>query len=267
MPDFDLQVSVLHAIELIQKAAENGAKLISLPEMFYSPYVLNSFSRIQHKEEYYLSLLKDAACKNKVFLCSGSMAVQRDNQLYNMSHLIGPDGTIIGEYCKCHLFDANIGGKSYRESSVFSAGDNICVVKTELGTIGIMICYDIRFPEFARLYSLSGVEILLVPSVFNQKTGDAHWHTLMKTRAIENQFFVMGISQARNSDSPYQAYGHSLAADPWGDILCEAKEGEEIIYCDLDPDALLISKEKLPLIAHRRKDIYNLSNLKKTGVD
>lgn len=257
-PDFDVDRSFERAREMISEAALNGAKLISLPEIFYYPYDLNKIKQISGKEDLFLSALIEKAKNLEVYLCTGSMAVKRENRLYNMSHLIGPDGTILGNYCKCHLYDVDLEGKAIRESAVFSAGDNITVVKTQIGTIGMMICYDIRFPEMARLYAEAGAEILLVPSVFNSITGKAHWHVMMKARAIENQCFLIAVSQAKNPESSYSTYGHSLVATPWGDIICEANEGEEIVYCILDPEIMENSKNRLPLLAHRRKDIYDL---------
>lgn len=257
-PDFDIDKSFERAKEMISEAATNGAKLISLPEIFYYPYDLNKINQISGKEDFFLSSLIEKAKNLEVYLCTGSMVVKREKRLYNMSHLIGPDGTILGKYCKCHLYDADLDGKAIRESDVFSAGDNITVVKTPIGTIGMMICYDIRFPEMARLYAEAGVEILLVPSVFNSITGKAHWHVMMKARAIENQIYLIAVSQAKNPESSYSAYGHSLVATPWGDIICEASEEEEIKYCILDPEILKLSRNRLPLLSHRRKDIYDL---------
>jgi omega-amidase len=173
--------------------------------------------------------------------------------------LISPEGSILGEYSKCHLYDAKPGNVDIWESAVFTAGNSIAVVKTDLGVLGIMICYDIRFPEMARLYALAGVELLFVPSVFNSVTGAAHWHTMMKARAIENQIFIAAASQARNQASPYAAYGHSLVVTPWGDIACEAQENEQIIYYTLEPEILEESRNRLPLLSHRRNDLYSLN--------
>jgi predicted amidohydrolase len=261
-PEFDTDNSVKNALEMIKKAADNGAQLISLPEMFYYPYDLNKIPQIIGKEEKYLDLLRNIAKNKSVYLCTGSMAFKKeDGKIYNTSHLIGPDGTILGEYSKCHLYDANINGAAIRESSVFSPGKKITVIPTEIGRLGILICYDIRFPEFTLLYSKAGVDILLVPAVFNVITGQAHWNVMMRTRAIENQLFLLAISQANNSKASYSSYGHSLAINPWGEIMCESNDKEEISFCILDPEKLEESRKMLPLLKHRRNDIYNITYL------
>ena len=252
-PSFDVDDSVQHAIDMIRRAAENGAQVVTLPEIFYFPYDLTKIKKIVGKENEYLNLLVEEAKRSKVFLSTGSMAVARGGSLFNMSHLIGPDGTILGEYSKCHLYDANINGVDIRESAVFTAGNSISTIKTDLCVFGIMICYDIRFPELARLYALAGVELLFVPSVFNTVTGAAHWHTMMKARAIENQIFIAATSQARNPVSHYAAYGHSLVVSPWGDVVCEAQESEQIIYYTVSPEIMQKSRARLPLLSHRRK--------------
>jgi predicted amidohydrolase len=246
-------------MEMIRQAAGNGAQVIALPEIFYYPYDLNKIKQIVGKEDLYLDLLTGEAKKNNVYLSTGSMAVACGESIFNMSHMIGPEGCVLGEYSKSHLYDANPGGTEIRESAVFTPGNSILVVKTDLGVMGIMICYDIRFPELARLYALAGVEILFVPSVFNAVTGAAHWHTMMKARAIENQIFIAATSQARNSSSPYTAYGHSLVVTPWGDIACEAGENEQIIYYTLEPEIMEKSRNRLPLLSHRRTDLYSIN--------
>ena len=145
-----------------------------------------------------------------------------------------------------------------RESVIFTPGNEIPVVSTPIGTLSIVICYDIRFPELARVCALNGAEILLVPAAFNTITGPAHWHVLMRTRAIENQVFVVAASQARNNDANYRAYGHSLIVDPWGTILAEAGESEEIIFADLQSQVLTDTKKQMPLLSQRRPDLYQV---------
>jgi len=258
-PASDTDNTVEHALEMIQTSAENGADIVTFPEMFYYPYDLSKIRNIVGKENEYLQMLASAAQKHGVYLSTGSMAFSDGEKLYNRSHLIAPDGKILGEYSKCHLFEAKISGVAISESGVFTRGNSLAVIDTPLCKIGIMICFDIRFPEMARLYALDGVELLLVPSVFNNVTGAAHWHTMLRGRAIENQFFVAAASQARNPDSSYCAYGHSMVVGPWGEIIGEALEGEEIVYCTIDKSLIEESKNKLQLLNHRRDDIYNLS--------
>jgi len=257
-PAFDVDATVKHALGMIREAAGNGAEIVALPEMFYYPYSLDKIRSIVGKEDEFLGKLAEIAKEFKLYLSTGSMAFMRDNRLYNMSHLIGPDGVVLGEYTKCHLYDAHLNGTDICESSLFTPGNMLTVIDTPLCTIGIMICYDIRFPEFSRLYALENVDLLLVPSVFNTITGSAHWHTVMCGRAIENQFFIAATSQARKLTSSYKAYGHSMVVGPWGEICGEAGEAEQIVYADIDLSLIENAKKKLPLLSHRREDIYNL---------
>ncbi len=258
VPSFDTDQSMIHASEMITEAAESGAKLICLPEMFYHPYSLDKIKGIHGKENCYLETFTRIARQKEICINTGSMVVERNGMLYNMSHLITPDGFIAGEYSKCHLYDARIAGLQVSESTVFTKGHGITIVNTQFGKIGIMICYDIRFPEFSRLYALEGVDILLIPSVFNVITGSAHWTTMVRSRAIENQFFVLATSQGRIPSTSYAAYGHSMACDPWGEILCEAQEREEIVYAEIDLSCIEQTRNKLPFLSHRRTDLYNL---------
>jgi len=260
-PSFDTDQSMNHAEEMIMTAMASGAKLICFPEMFYHPYSLDKVKNIHGKENLYLERFTGIARQNKICISTGSMVVERSGKLYNMSHFITSDGCIAGEYSKCHLYDAKLAGLEVSESSVFTKGHGITIVNTQFGRIGIMICYDIRFPEFSRLYALEGVDILLIPSVFNVVTGSAHWSTMVRSRAIENQFFVLATSQGRIPTASYTAYGHSMACDPWGEILCEAQEREQIVYADIDMSSSEKIKSKLPLLSHRRTDLYNLERI------
>lgn len=260
-PSFDTNQSMDHAEEMIATAITADAKMICLPEMFYYPYSLDKIKEIHGKEHLYLERFTQIARQNEICISTGSMAVERNGKLYNMSHFITPDGSIAGEYSKCHLYDARLVALQVSESLVFTKGEGITVVDSPLGKIGIMICYDIRFPEFARLYALEGIDILLIPSVFNAITGSAHWSTMVRSRAIENQFFVLATSQARIPSAPYAAYGHSMVCDPWGEVLCEAQEREQIVYADIDLSCREQTKNRLPLLSHRRTDLYNLKRM------
>lgn len=258
-PSFDTDETVARAIKMVETCADNGAELILFPEMFYYPYDLLKIKSVIGKENKYLEMLCNAASANSVYINTGSMAIVNEGKVFNRSHFIGSDGRILGEYSKCHLFDAFINNSTISESALFTGGNSLTVIDTPLCKIGILICFDIRFPEMARLYALNGVELLLVPSVFNNVTGPAHWHTMLCSRAIENQFFVAATSQARHPDCSYSAYGHSLVAGPWGEVLCEASDGEEVLYCTIDPALIEKAKNRLQLLSLRRKDIYNLS--------
>ncbi len=257
-PVLDKQANVRHAFAMIEEAARNGAEIISLPEIFYYPYELPAIRTIAGDEDLILSGFRDLARSGSVYLCTGSMACSREGKIYNTSHLIGPGGDILLTYRKCHLFDVRFEKLHARESLVFSPGNSLASAATGYGTIGLLICYDIRFPEMARHLALLGTELLLVPAVFNQVTGPAHWECTMRARAIENQLYLAAISQGTSPDPKigYKAYGHSMVVSPWGEVLAEAGTEETIIYADLDPELLDNVRKKLPLLLHRRGKLY-----------
>jgi omega-amidase len=258
LPGFDKHQNVKHAVELIEQAADKGAELVALPEIFYYPYDLQSIKKLAGDEQEILDLFKDVCVRKQIVLCTGSMVTKEDGKYYNTSFLIDRTGEIVLSYRKCHLYDVKFKGLDVQESSVFSAGNRIDTAKTSLGNISIIICYDIRFPEISRLAALAGAELLIVPADFNQISGPAHWEVMMRARAIENQVFLAAVSQAKNKEAPYKVYGHSMIISPWGDVIAEAGDGEEIIIADLDGTLLENIRNKLPLLKHIRKDMYSV---------
>ncbi|MDG5816853.1 carbon-nitrogen hydrolase family protein [Chitinispirillales bacterium ANBcel5] len=257
IPGYDVERNIDKAFTMIGKAADRGAKLVSLPEMFYHPFELKKLPALAAYEAELRDRFSTAAKKHAIYLCTGSFVTQTDdNRVANSSAVFGPDGANLCEYSKCHLFDVSFGTLQLKESSVFSKGDGFCMADTDLGKIGILICYDIRFPEAAREVALMGAELLIVPAVFNQITGPAHWHLFMRCRAVENQLFVATVSQGKNNDSGYKAYGHSMVVSPWGDVLAEASDDERIVMTEIDPAVLEKTRKQLPLLNHRREDLY-----------
>jgi predicted amidohydrolase len=257
-PGYDKRENINHACAMIDDAARNGAKLITLSEIFYHPYDLNAIKRIADTDSVTLDILREQASKNSVYLCTGSMAVKKDSGVGNTAYLISPSGEILLEYSKSHLFDVELNGRQFRESSFISAGNSLKVAETPIGNIGILICYDIRFPETARSLALKGVEIIIVPAAFNTVTGPAHWNILFRARAIENQVYILAGSQARIEGSVYEAYGHSMTVDPWGEILCEAGEDESVIYSNLSASRISRVRNDLPLLSQRRPELYDI---------
>jgi omega-amidase len=254
-PSFDCAENIDRAFGMIGQAAINGADLAVLPEIFYFPFDLPEIKRIGDMSRL-LERFSREARRHEIHLCTGSMAIKGPDGLTNTAYLINPAGAIVLTYSKSHLFEMSMKNVKIRESSVFSAGDRFPIAHTGLGAIGMLICYDIRFPEAARKLALAGAEILIVPADFNDITGPAHWHVMHRSRAIENQVFLIAVSQARNSEAHYAAYGHSMAVSPWGDIIAEADDTESIIYADLDPRVLEDTRKRLPLLKHRRKDLF-----------
>jgi omega-amidase len=240
---------------MVATAASLGASIVVLPEMFCVPYDLKLLRKAVEGFQETLDAVCGLAAQHNVYLCAGTIATPSERGVLNAAHLIDPAGKVIHTQAKCHLYDVNFKDLRIRESAVFVAGDSTGVIRTELGCIGIVVCYDIRFPEMARSLALQGAELLIVPAVFSTMTGAAHWHLFMRTRAVENQVYLAAVSQARNDSISYRAFGHSMMVNPWGDIAGEAGEGEEILYADIDPAMLEITRARLPLLSHYRSDI------------
>ena len=248
--------SVAQIISKIEEAKAKGADLVVLPEIFYHPYELKALPRLEESNGETLGQLQTTAKRLEIYLCTGSMVERVENKRFNKSYLIDPSGKIILEHCKAHMFDVDFETLRTRESLIFDAGDGFAIAKTELGKVGMLICYDIRFPEAARKLALMGAEIILVPAAFNNITGPLHWHILFQGRAIENQVFIVAASPACDMKSRYHAYGHSMVVDPWGKILTEADDSECTLFTEIDPEVLDEAREKLPMLKHRRPEIY-----------
>ena len=254
-PGRDYARNIERAFSLIDEAAAGGAEVVCLPEMFYSPYELGELQRLGDQSRL-TERFAGSARRHEIYLCPGSFSVKGPAGLLNTSFLLGPSGETLHSYSKCHLFELRHKDLLIRESAVFSPGDRVATVKTDLAAMGILICYDIRFPEMARRLALGGAELILLPAVFTSITGPAHWHLLNRARAVENQVFVAAAAQGRNPEARSEAYGHSLVVSPWGEILAEAGEGEEIVFADLDPRLLEETRSRMPLLKHRRAEIY-----------
>ena len=247
---------------MIIKACQQGAQMVVLPEVFNSPYQTELF--FDYAEPYpgpTTRLLSSLAAEHKVLLVGGSIIEKDgDGKLYNSSFIFNEKGQLLGRHRKVHLFDINLPGKiTFRESDTLNSGNSITVIRHQGLCFSIMICYDFRFPELARAAVLEGAKLMVVPAAFTVTTGEAHWELLMRSRAVDNQCFVIAASPARNPESSYQARGHSMVVDPWGQIIAEAGEAEGIIYAELDFEQLEQIRQQLPLLEHRRQDLYQLN--------
>ena len=253
--------NIKKALEMIKIAAENKSDMVILPEMFNCPYDNSKFREYaeERKNSKTLKAIKESAKELNLYIVAGSIPELEDDNLYNSSFIFDRDGEIIASHRKMHLFDIDIAGKiSFKESETLSAGNQITVVDTELCKIGVAICYDIRFPELLRLMALRGAELIVIPGAFNMTTGPAHWETLIRARAIDNQLYVAAASPARNEELSYVAYGNSMVADPWGEIVARAGEKEEIVYANIKLSRVNDVREELPVLNGRRNDIYGL---------
>ena len=244
---------------LIRRAASAGAKLIATPEA--TTYLGPHDRKIQLAEslegpthQYFANLASELG----VYLLLGSGAeISSDapKRCHNTSMLFAPDGSLVSSYRKLHLFDVDIpDGVRFQESATCAPGEDVVIAQTELGVLGMSICYDLRFPELYRSLRDRGAEILMVPSAFTLMTGKDHWHALLRARAIENQCFVIAPGQWGNHDDKglKRSYGHSLIIDPWGVVLADAGEGEGICLAEIDLQKVHNTRKAIPLDQHRR---------------
>jgi predicted amidohydrolase len=253
--------NIKKALEMIKESSIDGADLIILPEMFNCPYENSKFEKYAETvdDSPTLEAISSAASKYKVHIIAGSIPEKTEKGIYNTSFIFDNHGKIIGFHRKMHLFDIDIPGRIiFKESDILKPGQEITVLDTIFGKIGIGICYDMRFPELSRIMALQGASILVFPGAFNLTTGPAHWETLIRTRAIDNQLFVVAASPASDKSSNYVAYGHSMVCDPWGEIISKGTLEENIIYAELDKNRVDTIREELPLLKNRRTDIYQL---------
>jgi len=185
-----------------------------------------------------------------------------NNKLYNFSFVFNGNGEIIGSHRKIHLFDIDIARKiTFKESETLSAGNQITVIDTEFCKTGIAIGYNIRFPELLRIMKIKGAELIVIPDAFNMTTGPAHWKTLIRARAIDNQIYVAAASPASNEELSYVAYGNSMVTDPWGEVLARAGQNEEIIYANIDLSKVREVRDELPVLKNRCEDIYSIKEV------
>ncbi|MGE5371428.1 MAG: carbon-nitrogen hydrolase family protein [Solirubrobacterales bacterium] len=261
----DKKANLQTAVALVRRAAEKGARLAVLPEMFNCPYASEQFPEYAEPLETgpTVSFLSALAKSTSIYLAGGSIP-ERDAEghIYNTATFFAPDGRLIARHRKMHLFDVDIpGGITFRESETLTAGSQVTTAQTDFGTIGLAICYDLRFPELARLMVLNGASLLIYPGAFNTTTGPKHWHLLLRARAVDNQAFVLAASPAFHEAGGYPAYGHSLVVDPWGAIIAEAENSETLLMADLDLDLIDQARAQIPVLQHRRTDCYLLKEI------
>lgn len=260
------QQNIQRACELIRQAASNGARLIVLPEVWNSPYGVKYFSQyaenIPNGET--TEALSECARQTKTYLVGGSIPECDGEKLYNTSTIFDPNGKLLGKYRKMHLFDIDIPGKiTFKESDALSPGNDLFTFDVDQQyRIGLAICYDLRFPLYASLYSKKQCHVLLYPGAFNMTTGPAHWELLLRARALDNQMYIAGVSPAHDANASYQSWGHTTLVDPWGTVVGKCEMNEEIIYGDIDLEHLNTIRKQLPYLSQQRNDIYTLINKK-----
>lgn len=248
------------ACQKLREAAAQGADIAVLPEMFCCPYDSACFRSYGERDGGEAqSALSALAGELGIYVVGGSLPELEEDRVYNTSFVYDRKGRLLAKHRKVHLFDIDVeGGQRFRESDTLSPGNTITTFDTEFGTMGLCICFDLRFEELARCMCLRGARCVFVPAAFNMTTGPAHWELLFRQRAVDNQCFTVGVSPARDESASYTAYGHSIAADPWGTVLCQAGAEETTLCADLDltrPEAI---RRQLPILRARRTDLYEV---------
>jgi len=246
------------AERLIRRAAQGGAVYVQTPEntaiMELKPELVLQAAQTED-ESVALARLRALAAELGIFLHVGSLAIKLDEtRVANRSYLIDPQGGIAARYDKLHMFDVDLaGGESHRESSHCRPGATAVVADLPFGRLGLSICYDLRFPQLYRALATAGAEFIAVPSAFTKQTGEAHWHVLIRARAIETGAFVLAATQGGLHESGRATYGHSLIVSPWGEILAEAGEEPGVIFADIDLAASAEARARIPALKAGRE--------------
>lgn len=246
--------------DTIAAAAEGGAAMLFTPEM--SGMLDRNSKRLfanarGEDDDIVLAAVREGARKAGIWVALGSLALKdarHADRLVNRSFVIDAEGEIRARYDKMHLFDVEAAaGEVYRESASFAPGAGASLAETPLGTLGLAICYDVRFPRLFDALSGAGARVIAVPAAFTRPTGRAHWHTLLRARAIETAAFVIAAAQTGEHEDGRATYGHSLVIDPWGDILLDMGEPAGIGFVDLDLARVDDVRRRIPVLSHRRE--------------
>ena len=249
------------ACRFIDEAAEAGVKLVTFPEvMNLDGENVGEGGGAESVPGYTTEILSAKAKEYGIYIHSGSFSevIPGEERFFNTSVLIDPEGEIIARYSKLHTFDVTLpDGSVQRESARIRPGEGITTVETPLGTLGMSICYDIRFGEMYRLMALRGAQVIFTPANFTMPTGKDHWETILRTRAIENGVYIVAADQI-GKKSEFTAYGNSMVVDPWGTVIARAPDRPGIVYAEIDLDWLDSVRSKIPSLKNRRTDIYDV---------
>jgi deaminated glutathione amidase len=257
--DIDIRVNAEKIVTAIHSSADAGAEFYFAPEM--SGLLDRNRDRAaahigSEKDNIVLQVVQNAAAETGIWVHIGSIPVQSEQdsaRFANRSLIINGSGDIISRYDKMHLFDMQLsGGETWRESNAYRAGEEAVLVDTPIGKIGMTICYDLRFPDLFSRLARAGADIFAVPAAFTVPTGRAHWHTLLKARAIESACFVIAAAQSGTHADGRQTFGHSLVIDPWGEVLLDMGEGEGLSFADIDLRRIDDVRKQIPVHLNRR---------------
>ncbi|SMF73371.1 carbon-nitrogen hydrolase family protein [Allosphingosinicella indica] len=255
----DPEANAAALVAAVREAAAGGAKMLFTPEM--SGILDQDRQRAtpqlrREADDPVLAAVREAAADAGIWVHIGSLALageRDDGRLVNRGFVIDDSGAIRARYDKMHLFDVDLAtGESWRESAVYAGGEGPVVVETPAGPLGLSICYDLRFPDLYRTLTDAGATILSVPAAFTVPTGKAHWHVLLRARAIEAGVFVVAAAQSGRHEDGRETFGHSLVVDPWGEVILDMGDDTGVGFADVDPSAVEAVRARVPAIRHRR---------------
>jgi deaminated glutathione amidase len=266
----DVDKNLADASALVRQAAAQGAQYVQTPEITTLMEMERArlFAAIRPEQgnpavAHFSALAREL----EIWLHIGSMAILVGNgKIANRSFLFAPSGQIEARFDKIHMFDVELpGGETYRESKNYQAGGTSVLAELPWGTLGLTVCYDLRFPHLYRALAKGGADFLAIPSAFTRKTGEAHWHVLLRARAIENGCFVFAAAQAGKHESGRETYGHSLIVAPWGELIAEAGVHPCVIVADVNPGQVQEARARIPSLQHDRPFDISRASAVRTG--
>ena len=253
----DPAVNAETLVRAVAEAKARGATMLFTPEM--SGLLDRDRARAANaiapeKEDRVLAATREAAARHGLWIQLGSLAVRREDGRYaNRAFVIDSAGAVRARYDKLHLFDVTLAtGETWRESAAYAPGERAIVVDTSVGRLGLSICYDLRFAALYAALSQAGATVLAIPAAFTRPTGAAHWHVLMRARAIESAAFVIAAAQTGTHEDGRETFGHALAVDPWGEVLVDMEESPGLALVEIDPARVEEVRGRIPVIDHRR---------------
>lgn len=253
----DMARNLVDATELVREATSKGARYILTPEVsnIFEPDKdrLRTVAMAQ-RDDIFVKGFAALANELGIYLHAGSLALNAGQEkLANRSLLFGPDGGLIASYDKIHLFDIDLpGGETYRESATYNPGADAVTAQLPDFKLGFAICYDMRFPRLANALANAGCSVLTYPAAFTVPTGQAHWHVLLRSRAIETGSFVLAAAQGGMHEAGRATYGHSIVISPWGEVLAELGDDPGVLVVDIDPEVSAATRARIPALVHAR---------------
>jgi deaminated glutathione amidase len=253
----DMDRNLVDATALVREAASKGARYVLTPEVsniFEADKERLKAVAMRQDEDIFVSGFSDLARELRIYLHAGSLALNAgQDKLANRSLLFAPDGSLMVTYDKIHLFDIDLpNGESYRESATYNPGEAAVTAQLPDFKLGLAICYDMRFPRLANTLATAGCSVLAYPAAFTVPTGQAHWHVLLRARAIETGSFVVSAAQGGVHESGKATYGHSIVISPWGEVLAELDDAPGVLVVDIDPALSAATRARIPALTHAR---------------